>query len=84
MSFERSTRFRSRTPVPPPVRPIGLSDTQLSIVMAAARGLSFEKREDFLTRVMATLRRRGRADDIDVDVAVHAALVGLVQEAPAA
>jgi hypothetical protein len=39
---------------------IGLTDTQLAIVMAAARVLPVEKRDIFLQRIAAMLALRGR------------------------
>ena len=38
---------------------IGLSDTQLKTVMAAAAQVSHEKRAQFLERIAARLRLRG-------------------------
>ena len=39
---------------------IGLTDTQLAIVMGAARVLPVEKRDIFLQRIAAMLALRGR------------------------
>jgi len=41
---------------------LSLSNRQLQIVMDAARGLSIEKRGQFLQRIAATLQLRGRFD----------------------
>jgi hypothetical protein len=65
---------------------IALTDWQLSVVMAAAAGLSPEKRSVLLERVAAHLqlygRRAGRRfGDADVEVAVRMALQGLTQSA---
>jgi hypothetical protein len=62
---------------------IALSDQQLEIVMAAATPLPPEKRALLLERVAAHLQlygRRGRHyGDVDVELAVRAALQGLMQ-----
>jgi hypothetical protein len=65
---------------------IALSDRQLEIVMAAATPLPPEKRSLLLERVAAHLqlygRRGGRGfGDVDVGLAISAALRGLVQSA---
>ncbi len=67
---------------------IALTDAQLEIVMAAAAPLAPEKRAILLERVAAHLNlhgRRGRRDrrygDVDVELAVRAALQGLVRSA---
>lgn len=58
---------------------ISLNNSQLKTVMAAAAPLPVEKRELFLWRVSARLQlQRGQFNDADVDVAVRAALIGLV------
>ena len=61
---------------------IGLTDTQLKIVMNAARLLPVEKRDIFLQRIaaMLALRGRGRFTDTDVADVAHLALCGLVHE----
>jgi hypothetical protein len=63
---------------------LALSDTQLTVVMAAASGLPVEKRALFLERVAARLALCGRFTDADLDDAVHTALCGLIQESSAA
>jgi hypothetical protein len=63
-------------------RMIGLTDTQLAIVMGAARVLPVEKRDTFLQRIaaMLALRGRGRFTDTDVADVAQLALAGLVQQ----
>ena len=58
---------------------IGLTDTQLKIVMNAARLLPVEKRGIFLQRIaaMLALRGRGRFADTDVTDVAQLALTGL-------
>jgi hypothetical protein len=58
---------------------IGLTDTQLKIVMNAARLLPVEKRDIFLQRIAAMLALRGRGRFADTDVAdvAQLALTGL-------
>jgi hypothetical protein len=65
--------------------PISLTDSQLALVMTAARPLSLEKRSAFLERIAARLRLVGyrKVADDDVERAIGAALRGLLQ-APAA
>jgi hypothetical protein len=59
-----------------------LSDDQLALVMTVAGSLPVEKRSTFLERVAAKLRPRGpRFTDADLDVAIPAALTGLIQSA---
>jgi hypothetical protein len=65
---------------------LALTDYQLATVMAAATGLSPEKRSVLLERVAAHLqlygRRAGRrVGDADVALAVRVALQGLTQSA---
>ncbi len=85
MTFNRASRFRYRTPVEPRIHPPSLSDHQLEVVTAACRSLGPTKRNEFLSRVMAALARRGRYfDDSDFDVVVRQALAGLLHSAPAA
>jgi len=62
---------------------IDLTDTQLAIVMAAARVLPVEKRDIFLQRIAAMLALRGRGRFTDTDVA-QLALCGLIQSADTA
>jgi hypothetical protein len=64
---------------------IGLTDTQLGIVMHAARLIPVEKRDVFLQRIaaMLALRGRGRFTDTDVADVAQLALAGLVHQ-PAA
>ena len=64
---------------------IGLSDTQLKTVMAAAADVPHEKRSQFLERIAAMLKFRGRGNfsDGDVDDVVKLACVGLVHETAA-
>jgi hypothetical protein len=58
-----------------------LTDSQLRIVWNAADRVSVEKRGVFLDRVVARLRLHRGFTDADLDDAVRAALVGLVQSA---
>ena len=60
---------------------IAFTDSQLRTVWAAADRLPFEKRGIFLERVVARLQLRGSFTDADLDAAVRAALMGLVQSA---
>jgi hypothetical protein len=62
---------------------IGLTDTQLSIVMDTARSIPVEKRDVFLQRIAAMLAVRGRGRFTDTDVAdvAQLALAGLIQTA---
>jgi hypothetical protein len=57
---------------------IGLSDTQLEIILSTAEPLSEEKCQEFLERVAAVLQGRGQINDDDVSVAVQLALRGLI------
>jgi Mg-chelatase subunit ChlI len=61
---------------------IGLTDTQLQVVMRAVRSIPVEKRDTFLQRIaaMLALRGRGRFTDTDVADVAHLALCGLVQQ----
>jgi hypothetical protein len=65
---------------------IGLTDTQLGIVMGAARVLPVEKRDIFLQRIAAILALRGRGRFADTDVAdvAQLAMAGLIQTADSA
>ena len=62
---------------------IGLTDTQLGIVMGAARLVPVEKRDTFLQRIAAMLALRGRGRFTDTDLA-QLAMVGLIQQADVA
>jgi hypothetical protein len=62
---------------------ISLSDRQLAIVMEGARPLPPDKRDVFLWRVSSRLQLQRGFNDADVDVAVRAALKGLIQESAA-
>ncbi|MGC2824417.1 MAG: hypothetical protein WA322_09305 [Pseudolabrys sp.] len=64
---------------------ISLNDAQLKIVMAAASHVPHEKRSQFLERIAAMLRLRGRGhfNDADVNDAVARALSGMTHQ-PAA
>jgi hypothetical protein len=60
---------------------IGLTDTQLKIVMNAARLLPVEKRDTFLQRIAAMLPIRGRVDSPkDVAEVAQLALTGLAHQ----
>ena len=60
---------------------ISLTDTELQLVMIAARGLPVEKRSVFLQRVAGDLELRPQARQVDVDRAITTALSGLIQQA---
>ena len=60
---------------------ISLSDSQLSVVMGAAKTIAPERRDIFLQRIGAMLRLRGRFTDSDIGEVVQLALCGLVQQA---
>jgi hypothetical protein len=64
---------------------ISLNDAQLKTVMAAASQVPHEKRAQFLERIAAMLKLRGRGhfSDGDVGDTVKLALVGLVHESAA-
>jgi hypothetical protein len=64
---------------------IGLTDTQLKIVMGAARLIPVEKRDTFLQRIaaMLALRGRGRFTDTDVAGVAQLALTGLAHQSAA-
>jgi hypothetical protein len=64
---------------------IGLTDTQLGTVMAAARTVPIEKRDIFLQRIAAKLAVRGRGHfgDSDVQDVTALALRGLVRHTAA-
>jgi hypothetical protein len=59
---------------------LGLTDTQLGIVMVMARALPVEKRDLYLQRIaaMLTMRGRGHFGDHDVQEVTALALCGLV------
>ena len=63
---------------------IGLTDSQLKIVMIAAGVFAPERRDIFLQRSGAMLRMRGRFTDADVAEVTRLALAGLVQTADSA
>ena len=65
---------------------IGLTDTQLKIVMTTAHSVPVGKRDVFLQRIAAMLALCGRSRFTDTDVAdvAHLALAGLVQTADSA
>jgi hypothetical protein len=64
--------------------PLALTDKQFENVMAAAKGLSIEKRGVFLERVAGRLRVFGQHfSDAELDQAMRMALRGLLQS-PAA
>ena len=62
----------------------GLTDSQLDIVMDAARAVPVERRSVFLERTAAMLRLRRPFTDDDVADVVRLALCGLVQTPTAA
>ena len=62
---------------------ISLSDRQLQAVMLAAAAVPYEKPDVFLWRISARLQLQRGFNDADVDVAVRAALKGLIQESAA-
>ena len=62
---------------------IGLTDTQLEIVMGAARLVPVEKRDTFLQRIAAMLALRGRGRFTDTDLA-QLAMARLIQQADVA
>ena len=65
---------------------IGLTDTQLKIIITVARGVPIERRGIFLERCGAMLRMRGYGHFSDTDVAdvAQLAMAGLVQTADVA
>jgi hypothetical protein len=65
---------------------LGLTDSQLGIVMDMARTLPVEKRDLYLQRIARMLMMRGYGHFNDADVADVAklALTGLVAQQPAA
>jgi hypothetical protein len=65
---------------------LGLTDSQLGIVMDMARSLPVEKRDLYFRRIGAMLVQRGRGhfNDSDVSDVARLALTGLVAHQPAA
>jgi hypothetical protein len=59
---------------------IALTEEQLNLLMCASRRLGPERRSQFLERVAAMLRLKGRFDDRDVATIVERALVGLLHQ----
>lgn len=57
--------------------PLALSDSQLKIVMTAARLVEPEKRAQFLERLGAMLKLKHRFTDNDLSECIALALVGL-------
>jgi len=57
---------------------IGLSDSQLEIILDTAEPLPEDKCQDFLERVAAVLQTRGQINDDDVAAAVKQALRALI------
>jgi hypothetical protein len=57
---------------------IGLSDSQLEIIMSTAEPMAEEKCQEFLKRVAAVLQVRGQINDDDVSAAVQLALRALI------
>jgi len=62
---------------------IGLSDSQLEIILDTAEPLPEDKCQDFLQRVAAGLQARGQINDDDVSVAVKQALRALIHSSAA-
>jgi hypothetical protein len=75
--------FRSKKQDPPQPAAVRLTDSQLALVMAAARPLGAEKHSAFLERVAGHLRQIGfmHVQDLDVDRAIRAAIKGLLNVA---
>jgi hypothetical protein len=61
---------------------IGLSDSQLEIVMENAEALAEDKCQAFLARVAAVLQKRDQINDDDVSAAVQLALRDLIHASP--
>ena len=57
---------------------IGLSDSQIEIILKMAEPLAEDKCQDFLERVAACLQACGQISDDDVSVAVKEALRALI------
>jgi hypothetical protein len=63
---------------------LALTNSQLKIVMAAASGLSLEKRSLFLERIAARLQLYGpRFTDTEFERAVRSTLSGLIRNSAA-
>jgi hypothetical protein len=61
---------------------IGLSDSQLEVVMENAEALAEDKCQAFLARVAAVLQKRDQINDDDVSAAVQLALRDLIHASP--
>jgi len=61
--------------------PLSLSHQQLQQVMAAARDVPQEKRDQFLQRLSTMLALKGRFDDRDVAETARLAATGLTHRA---
>ena len=59
---------------------IGLSDSQLEIIMENAEALAKDKCQAFLERVAAVLQKRDQINDDDVSAAVQLALRDLIHD----
>jgi hypothetical protein len=59
---------------------LGLTDSQLRLVMDRAAILPVEKRDVFLRRIAAHLKLKWKFDDAAVSEAVSAAIIGLIHE----
>jgi hypothetical protein len=62
---------------------IGLSDSQIEIILGTAEPLPDDKCQDFLERVAAVLQTHSQINDDDVSVAVKQALRALVHSSAA-
>jgi hypothetical protein len=62
--------------------PLGLTDSQLKVVMEFARALPLEKRDVYLQRIasMLQMRDRGHFNDSDVTDVAKLALTGLAHQ----
>jgi hypothetical protein len=63
--------------------PLSLSHQQLQQVMAAARDVPQEKRDQFLQRLSTMLALKGRFDDRDVTETARLAATGLTHSSAA-
>jgi uncharacterized coiled-coil protein SlyX len=84
LSVEERHRLRSklnvnRTMTGIPNGMIGLSDSQLEIIMGTAESMAEEKCQEFLERMAAVLKGRDQINDDDVSVAVQLALRALIE-----
>jgi hypothetical protein len=61
---------------------IGLSDSQLEVVMENAEALAEDKCQAFLATVAAVLQKRDQINDDDVCAAVQLALRDLIHDSP--